>query len=80
MITRYLDAAMRKAHIVYLEEDELYAGTIPGLQGVIAAGMTKDECRHELRGALEAWLLVSLRKNLPIPELDGISLHLQEAI
>jgi predicted RNase H-like HicB family nuclease len=80
MITSYLDAAMRKAHIVYLEEDELYAGTIPGLQGVIAAGMTEEECRSELRGALEAWLLVSLTRNLPVPDIDGVTLALRDAV
>ncbi len=66
MITSYLDAAMRKAHIVHLEEDGLYAGTIPGLEGVIAEGSTEEECRNELREALEAWLLVSLLKGLPV--------------
>lgn len=70
MITSYLNAAMNRARIVHLEEDGVYAGTIQGLQGVIASGQSREECVAELRGALEAWLLISLNKGLPVPDMS----------
>ncbi len=72
MIERYIDAAMMRARYDPLEDHEGYFGSIPGFSGLWAEGMTLDECRSDLRSALEGWLQVSLEQRLEIPALDGI--------
>lgn len=71
MLTAYIAAAMRHAEIKRLDEDGVYFGTIPPLQGVWADGPTPEACRATLQEVLEEWLMVSLVKHLPIPEIDG---------
>ncbi|MBD0286361.1 MAG: type II toxin-antitoxin system HicB family antitoxin [Bacteroidota bacterium] len=77
MISAYIQAAMRKAHYELLPDDKLYYGEIPELIGVYATGQQLEDCRHELQAVLEDWLLLSLRKNLPIPVIDNISLEVK---
>ncbi|MDZ4719818.1 MAG: type II toxin-antitoxin system HicB family antitoxin [Roseiflexaceae bacterium] len=52
-----------------------FYGEIPGLQGVLAIGRTLEECREELRGALEVWILLGVHFGTPIPVVDGIDLN-----
>ncbi|HZS91641.1 MAG TPA: hypothetical protein VFE42_29650 [Chloroflexota bacterium] len=37
-----------------------------------------EACRDELAEVLEEWIVLSLARNLPIPELDGITLSMQQ--
>ena len=76
MILAYLKAAMKKASYEILEDNTFY-GEIPGFQGVYANEITLEDCRDELEKVLEDWLLFSLTKNLPIPEVDGINLQVK---
>ena len=78
MILEYLQSAMRKAHYEFLTDDKLYYGEIPGFQGVYATAEHLETCREELFSVLEDWLLISLQKNLPIPEVDKISLKVKK--
>jgi len=41
------------------------------MKGIWAAGKTQEECRENLRMAIEDWIAFSLRFNLPIPEIVG---------
>jgi predicted RNase H-like HicB family nuclease len=77
MLTQYIAAAMAHASIRYLEEDGCFFGEIPGLDGVWADGATAEACRATLQEVLEAWLVVSLAKHLPIPPIDGMTLDVQ---
>jgi predicted RNase H-like HicB family nuclease len=79
MLKEYMKAAMHHAHYEYWEDDKLFYGEIPPLEGVITTGITLEACRDELEEVLEDWLLISLRKNLTIPVIDGISLEINEA-
>jgi len=40
---------------------------IKELRGVWAVGKTLEECRGNLLSTIEGWLIVRLKKNLPIP-------------
>lgn len=78
MLTAYLDAAMRLARYELLEDEAAFYGEIPDCPGVWAKGETLEECREELRSALEDWLLFRLTRQLPIPVLAGIDLSVRE--
>ena len=70
MLTEYIQAAMRKASYEFLQNDELYYGEVPGLDGVYASHRNLEDCREELRKVLEDWILLSIQKNLPVPVID----------
>jgi predicted RNase H-like HicB family nuclease len=71
MITDYIEAALARATYEIIKDEEPYYGEVPGLQGVWASGKTLEECRQDLKEVIEGWIIVRLRKGLPIPELDG---------
>lgn len=75
MLFQYIDQAMERAVYEIMEEDRLYWGEIPGLQGVWARHETLEGCRRELREALSDWIALSLKKGLPIPVIAGIDLN-----
>jgi predicted RNase H-like HicB family nuclease len=77
-LTDYFEAAMRRANYEMLEDGEGFFGSIPELQGVWGHGTTLEECRRELRSALEDWVLVGLYRRHPIPPVDGLDLNVQE--
>jgi predicted RNase H-like HicB family nuclease len=79
MLTEYLKAAMAGAHYELLGGGEGYYGEIPGFQGVLAQADTLEACRDELASALEDWLLFRISRQLPIPELQGLSLTVKES-
>lgn len=78
MINQYITVALRRAHYELLENGEGFYGSIPELQGVWAQSATLEECREELKSALEDWLLFSLARQSSIPVLDGIDLTIRE--
>jgi len=69
MILEYVNEALRRARFEKIEDDEPYYGEIPELQGVWATGKTLEDCRKNLREVIDGWLVVRLRKGLPIPPL-----------
>jgi len=71
MITEYIEAALAKATYEIIEDEEPYYGEVPGLQCVWASGRTLEECRRNLKEVVEGWIVVRLRKGLPIPAIDG---------
>jgi predicted RNase H-like HicB family nuclease len=74
MLTEYISAAMRLATFSVLEDTGEYWGEIPGFDGLWAVGDTTDECRAELRSALEDWVLFMIASHLPLPSAAGIEL------
>jgi predicted RNase H-like HicB family nuclease len=70
----YIQAAMRKAHYDFVEEDKVFYGEIAVTPGVWGTGQTLEACREELQQALEDWIIGSLQFNDPLPEIDGISI------
>ncbi|MBK8796723.1 MAG: type II toxin-antitoxin system HicB family antitoxin [Anaerolineales bacterium] len=67
MLANYLDQAMEQAVYEIIEDENIYWGEIPGLQGVWARHQTLEGCRRELREALSDWVGLRLRLGLAIP-------------
>lgn len=77
VLTEYVEAAMRKAVIEQLSDGTWYAN-IPPCPGVWANEETPEFCKGTLREVLEGWLLLKLRDNDPLEEIDGIDLKVVE--
>lgn len=71
MIKEYIEAALDKAKYEIIEDDEPYYGEVPGLKGVWATGKTLEECRQNLAEVIDGWLVVRLKRGLPIPPIGG---------
>jgi predicted RNase H-like HicB family nuclease len=69
MITEYINEALKRAKFELINDDEPYYGEVTELRGVWATGRTLEECRHNLVEVIDGWLVVRLRKGLPIPPL-----------
>jgi predicted RNase H-like HicB family nuclease len=74
MIIEYINAALSKANYEIIEDEDPFYADIPELPGVWASGKTLELCRKNLYNVIEGWIIVSLRKGLPIPELINISI------
>jgi len=67
MIVEYIEAALGKAKYDIIRDEEPYYGEVPGLKGVWATGKTLEECRRNLSEVIEGWIIVRIKKGLPIP-------------
>ncbi len=75
MITEYIEAALFKARYELIKDKEPYYGEVPELAGVWATGKTLEECRKNLAEVIDGWLVVRLRKGLPIPPLGAYTIE-----
>jgi hypothetical protein len=75
MITEYIEAAMRKARYEFITGERVHFGKIPGFKGLWASGLTKSACKSELRERLDEWIVLSLRMNMSLPVLRGLTLN-----
>ena len=71
MLIEYVEEALRRACYELIDDKEPYYGEVPELKGVWATGKTLEECRENLKDVIEGWILVSLRRYLPVPRLGG---------
>jgi predicted RNase H-like HicB family nuclease len=71
MLTEYIDEALKRARYELIEDEEPYYGEVEDLKGVWATGKTLEECRNNLKDVVEGWILISIKKGLPIPKLGG---------
>ncbi|MEW5987730.1 MAG: type II toxin-antitoxin system HicB family antitoxin [Chloroflexota bacterium] len=78
MLTRYIQAAMRRARYEILSDDGTFYGEIPGCDGVYANTQTLEACRDELEDVLEEWILFRISKGLPLPVIDQVELAIRE--
>ena len=69
MITEYIGAALNRAKYEIIKDDEPYYGEVPELEGVWATGKTLEECRRNLADVIDGWLVVRLKRGLPIPPI-----------
>ncbi len=67
MFQEFLISYLNKAKYELIDEGKTYYGEIPELKGVWATGKTLEECRKNLLETLEGWVILRLKKNLPIP-------------
>jgi predicted RNase H-like HicB family nuclease len=75
MLTEYIEEALKKAKYEIIDDEEPYYGEVPELKGVWATGKTLEECRKKLKEVIEGWLVLSIKKGLSIPELNGITVE-----
>jgi predicted RNase H-like HicB family nuclease len=80
MLLNYIQAALDRAHYEMIEDEEPFYGEVPQLEGVWATGHSLEECRRNLAEAIEDWLLFSIAKGLPVPDLEGASIQPPERL
>ncbi len=76
MLSKYIQAAMERAHYEILE-DGTYYGEIPECRGVWATAETLEACRRELQEVLEEWLILKIRDGDPLPALEDVRLEVK---
>lgn len=74
MLTKYIQAAMRKARYEIISGSIPFYGEIPGFDGVYANADTLEACREELEEVLEEWILLRVANHLSLPTIDGLEL------
>jgi len=67
MLQSYILNYLNKAKYEMIDDGKKFYAEIKDLRGVWAVGKTLEECRENLASTLEGWLILRLRKNLPIP-------------
>ena len=77
MITEYCQKALKKAQYRKLEDGTWFA-EIPGFTGVWANGESVEGCRIELIDVLEEWLILKLRDQDTIPQVEGLRLEIRK--
>ncbi len=80
MLSEYISKKLQKARYKLLK-DGSYFGEIAELKGVWANAKNLEDCRKELQGVLEDWLLLKIRDRDTIPGFEikvdrrGLSKH-----
>ncbi len=74
MLTEYIEEALKKARYEIIKDEEPYYGDVRELKGVWATGNTLEECRNNLKEVIEGWILVSVKKGLPIPKIGAVKI------
>ncbi len=69
MLTEFIAKQLKGARYKLLK-DGSYFGEIPGFKGIWANKKTLEDCREELRSALEDWMLFKLKDGDTIPGLQ----------
>lgn len=81
MITEYIEEALKRARYEIIDDEDPYYGEVDELKGVWATGKTLEECRNNLKEVIEGWILVSIKRGLPIPKLGEFEIkETREAI
>ena len=75
MLTEYIEEALRRAKYEVIDDEEPYYGQVRELKGVWATGKTLEQCRENLKEVIEGWLIVSIKKELPIPQLGYLAIE-----
>ncbi|MEW6738547.1 MAG: type II toxin-antitoxin system HicB family antitoxin [Nitrospirota bacterium] len=74
MLTEYIEEALKRARYEIIDDEEPYYGEIDELKGVWASGKTLEECRNNLKEVVEGWILLSIKRGLPIPPLGKVEI------
>jgi predicted RNase H-like HicB family nuclease len=75
MLTEYVQEALKRAHYEMIDDpDEPFYGQVAELPGVWATGTTLEACRDNLKDVVEGWILLSVKKSLPIPKLGDMEI------
>ncbi|MEJ5227116.1 type II toxin-antitoxin system HicB family antitoxin [Thermodesulfovibrio sp.] len=74
MLVEYIEEALRRAKYEIIEDEEPYYGEVSELPGVWATGKTLEECRENLKQTIESWIIISIKKGLPLPKLGNLEI------
>ena len=74
MILEYIEKALSHARYEIIEDMNPYYGEVPELTGVWATGPTLEDCRKNLVDVLEGWIIIRLKRGLPIPPIDNCTI------
>jgi predicted RNase H-like HicB family nuclease len=74
IFTDYFEAAMRTAEYETYE-DGTVGGRVRACSGVLGFGSSLEECKTDLRSALEGWVLLGIRHRHILPIIEGINLN-----
>ncbi|RKY05583.1 type II toxin-antitoxin system HicB family antitoxin [Candidatus Poribacteria bacterium] len=74
MLIEFIEEALKRAKFEIIDDEEPFYGEVPELEGVWATGKTLEECRENLRTAIEEWILLSVSLGLPIPRLGDVEI------
>ena len=80
MLTEYIDESLKRENYEIIDDEEPFYGEVKELKGVWATGKTLEQCRDNLKEVVEGWILISLKKDLPIPKLGDFEISLMEEI
>lgn len=72
MLTEFIEKKLNNARYEILADKTFY-GEIQSLKGVWSNGKTLEECRAELKSALEDWIMFTLRDGGSIPGIRIVS-------
>ena len=75
MLIEYIQSALEKAKYEIINDEEPYYGEIPEIKGVWATGTTLEECRKKLAEVIEGWIIIRLKRGLPIPSIGGYNIE-----
>lgn len=75
MIFEYVQEALRRAKYEMINDEEQFYAEIKELPGVWATGKTLEECRKNLVEVVEGWILIRIKKGLPIPLLGSYKIE-----
>ena len=75
MLIKYIHDALEHAKYEIIDDEEPYYGEVPELQGVWASGKTLEECRKNLEEVIDEWIIIRLRKGLPIPLIENLNIE-----
>jgi hypothetical protein len=62
MLREYFGRNMNKARYEMIDGGKRFYGEIRGLKGIWATGKTLEECRRNLSGILDGWMVLRLKK------------------
>ena len=79
MLIRYIQTAMRHAKYERMENGRFF-GRIPPCKGLWGEGKTLEDCREDLEGALQDWIVVKLRFDHKLPVVGGIDINPSKAL
>ncbi len=74
MLIEYIEEALKKAKYEIIEDEESYYGEVSELPGVWATGKTLEECRENLKQTIEGWIIISIKKGLPLPKIGDLEI------
>ncbi|TVR35882.1 MAG: type II toxin-antitoxin system HicB family antitoxin [Spirochaetaceae bacterium] len=80
MIHEYIQAALNRAHYEMIDDEEPFYGEVRELPGVYASGITLEECRRNLADVVEGWLILSIKRDMQIPEIGGLTIDVRETV